>query len=192
MNVKVYDNRIIAPCKCGTRYLDKIWDEWEDTSELTIFVDEKKWKSFSGYFIYRPPMEWFVSALHTEIINRKDTESVDDILDRFLSPKGTTHWADKTLKGMWELISSNRRIKPIPLSQLSVLVRKLGITPPKYDAKEYDFHYLEERWIPKETIIKDIERDYPIEWEWLMSCIEEEEVYYNKIANNEWKEINII
>jgi hypothetical protein len=51
---------------------------------------------------------------------------------------------------------------------------------------------LDKIWIPKETILKDIQRDYEIEWEWLMSCVEEEEIYYNKIVNNEFEEFKLI
>lgn len=191
MNVKVYGNKIIAPCKCGTRYLDKLWDTYEDSSELTIYT-EARWRYFNGYFIYRHPKEWLESALHTEILGRMDTESIDDIINHFLSPKGTTHWADKTFKGMWEFLSLNRKVKAIPLTQLTKLVRTLGFEPPKYAKEDYDFHYLDKVWIPKETVLKDIQRDYEIEWEWLMSCIEEEEIYYNKIVNNEFEEYKLI
>lgn len=187
MNVKVYGGKVIAPCKCGTRYLDKIWRDYENTSERDIFT-KSKWKYFEGYWIYRPPMEHLISALHTEIIDRRDDESVDDILDRFLSPKGTTHWSDGLYRGMWEFISRNRKVKPIPLSQLTTLVKKIGWEVPKYDSKDYDFKHLGDKWLSKETVIKDIQRDYEIEWEWLSSCIDEEEKYWNKMVNGEWKE----
>jgi hypothetical protein len=68
----------------------------------------------------------------------------------------------------------------------------LGLETPKYDKGDYDFKYLNDKWISKETVLKDIERDYEIEWEWLMSCVEEEELYYNKIVNGEWEEIKLI
>lgn len=190
MNVKVYGGKIIAPCKCGTRYLDKIWDEYENTSEMYIF-ELPKWKGFNGYWIHRPPMEHLISALHTEIIDRRDDESIDDIIDGFLSKKGTTHWSDGLYKGLWEFISYNRKVKPIPLSQLTKLVRSLGIEPPHYDSKEYEFNHID-RWVSKETVIKDIQRDYEVEWEWLTSCIEEEEKYYEMILNGEWKEMKFI
>lgn len=191
MNVKVYGEKIIAPCKCGTRYLDKIFPTYENTSELDIYRHHK-WKGFNGYFIYRPPMEWLESALHTEIINRGEGETIDDILDRFLHPYGTTHWADKTFQRGWDWLSRNRKVKPIPLSQLSTLLKKLGYTIPPYDKTEFEFHHLGKNWLSKETVLKDIQRDYEMEWEWLTSCIEEEKIYYNKIVNGEWKDIKLI
>jgi hypothetical protein len=186
MNVKVYGNKIIAPCKCGTRYLDKIWNVYEDISEMTIFRNPK-WKRFEGYYIYRPPMEHLVSALHTEIITREDWQSVDDIIDLFLRPIGTTHWSPYMYKGLWEYISANKRVKGIPLSQLTTLVKKLGMDAPKWDKSEYEFRHLDDKWLSKETVLKDIQRDYEIEWEWLVSCVEEDGVYYDKIVNCEWK-----
>ena len=191
MNLKVYDNKIIAPCKCGTRYLDKIWREYEDSSELTIFGNSK-WKKFEGYYIFRPPMEHLVSALHTEILGREDYESVDDIIDRFLSKKGTTHWSGNMYKGLWEYCSYNKKVKPIPLSQLTKLVKSLGIEPPKYDKTDYEFRHLDTKWVSKETIVKDIQRDYEIEWEWLTKLVEDDEIYYEKIVNGEWKTFNLL
>ena len=191
MNVKVYDSGIIAPCKCGTRFLDSVCNLVEDTSEGDIF-GKPQWKGFAGWIIYREPFEWMVSALHTEILNRMEGEIVEDILERFLRDGGTTHYCDTTLKRMWEWLSMNRKCKGIPLSQLSKLLRTLGIETEKWNEKYWDFHHLDDKWMSKEDMIKGIERDYPIEWEWLNAAVKDEEVYWNRIVNREWKEIKLI
>jgi hypothetical protein len=121
-----------------------------------------------------------------------EEESVEDILERFLRDGGTTHYCDTMFKRMWEWLSMNRKCKGIPLSQLSKLLRTLGIETEKWNEKDWDFHHLDDKWISKEDMSKGIERDYPIEWEWLNAAVKDEEVYWNRIVNREWKEIKLI
>ena len=191
MNVKVYDSGIIAPCKCGTRFLDSVCNLVEDTSEGDIF-GKPQWKGFAGYIIYREPFEWMVSALHTEILNRMEGESVEDILERFLREDGTTHYHDTTLKRMWEWLSMNRKCKAVPLYQLSKLLRTMGIVIQRSVQEDWEFRHLNDKWVSKEDVVKGIQRDYPIEWEWLNAAVKNEEVYWNRIVNGEWKEIKLI
>ena len=192
MNVNVYNSVIIAPCKCGTRFLDSICNSVEYTSERDIFKNVK-WKGFAGYIIYREPYDWMVSALHTEIVNRKEHEGIGDILERFLREGGTTHYSDTIFKQMWEWLSTNRKCKGIPLSQLSKLLRTLGIESSEaWKNEDWSFLHVGHAWISKEDIVKEIQRDYPIEWEWLNAIVKDEKVYWNRIVNWEWKEIKLL
>ena len=190
MNVKVYDCGIIAPCKCGTRFLDSTCNLIKDTSEGDIFRN-REWKEFRGYIIYREPYEWLTSALHTEIVNRKEGESIGDILDRFLREGGTTHWTDTIFKRMWEYLSKNKKCKGVPLNQLSKLLRTLNIETEKWNPSDWNFNHLK-NWVSIEQLVEELQMNHPIEWEWLMECVKDEENYYNKIVNGEWKEIKLI
>lgn len=192
VNVKVYDIGIIAPCKCGTRFLDSVCTLTHDISETSIFKN-REWKGFAGWIIYREPYEWMVSALHTEILNRKEWEGVEDILERFLREGGTTHYSDTTFKRMWEWLSMNRKCKGVPLSQLSKLLRTLGVEASEvWREMDWEFRHLDKKWMSKEDVVRMIQKGYPIEWEWLLTCVKDEEVYWNRIVNGEWKEIKLI
>jgi hypothetical protein len=185
MGYKLYDNTIIAPLKCGTRYLDKIFDDSkkEELNMYTIF-DLSKFRSSKYYFLYREPYEWLVTALHTEIVNGR-IDDIGSIIELFTNPFGSTHWRPNILKNLYLRFMSNnphQSINAINLINLTECLRNIGYTPPTFDANEYKFYHLK-HWVSKEDIIDIIKKDYPNEWDYLMDCIKSEQHYYALIES---------
>jgi hypothetical protein len=62
MVIRIYNDTIIAPAKCGTRYLNKIWKYTEfKHMQYSRFPKVK-------YIVLRKPLSHLITAIHTETI----------------------------------------------------------------------------------------------------------------------------
>ena len=169
MYFKIYNNEtILAPSKCGTRFLDKTFPNDSEGIDIRK-LDIPLWMRLPNLktIIVREPLQHLESAVHTEILTRyyndeeRDTTQpldVDIIINRFCyNWKGelyqkentrpskryfleTTLWAYNLYEIMYKIwVRNPRSIDVISLKELSSYLNTIGIEIPKYDNKNYDF-----------------------------------------------------
>ena len=187
MNLKIYDNKIAAPVKHGTRFLDKIFDIWTDTHAKTIYNDymHESFVNKEIWFIYRDPMEHLVSALQTEIINNGVSDlTISDVISNFIRIEGTSHWDRDILKELYYVWNRvyDKGFNVVELKELSNLLIELGYNVPEFDYQEFQFQHLH-NWISKEDVVLLVKTNFPKEWEYLMSIVESENQFYYKLIN---------
>ena len=80
MHIKVYESSIMAPVKCGTRYLTH--NNLKETHSISVFDLGKRFQ-IKGlkWMIVRNPIEGFISALHTDILHIVNTLSTPSGFD---------------------------------------------------------------------------------------------------------------
>jgi hypothetical protein len=187
MNLNIYDNKIFAPLKHGTRFLSKIFPTYVHANTSNVYREYLVSPPKNPIWcIYRDPMEHLVSALHSEIITM-DTYgdlTISDVMNKFTQLEGTMHWNTDILKDLyytWDKVHKNG-FNIVELKELSNLLIELGYNVPEYDYEEFQFHHLK-GWVSKEDIVLMVQMDFPKEWEYLMSIVESENEFYYKLNN---------
>jgi len=184
MVIKVYNNTIMAPVKCGSRFLDKVW---EDERVEFIHYEFLKFPKVK-YVVIRDPLSHLVSALHTETVGYiNEFGRKDDFyhqLNDFISDGGATHWCVPFYEYLYYY--KNRYgddIKVIKLENLTDLLRSVGhdleYVPEEYHFKKY------EKWWTKDELFKILTEMYPKEIEWLLDKVNIQNKFYQKLINNE-------
>lgn len=200
MNYKLFnDDSILAPLKCGTRYLEKIFGE--PSSQISSHaIGGKLFIENLQTIVVRQPFEHLSSALHTEILGSIQTNGetdIKDILDEFLSfdplNKQNTHWDKNMYKNLYWYWRRNReRTDVIDLKNLSSYLKGLKIKKiQNYDSNEYNFNHYK-FWCSKEDLMLFIKTNYKKEWENLMEQVDNSNVFYNHLINKEVIEIKLI
>ena len=184
MDIKIDNNLILAPVKCGTRYLDKIWEDKMKYFTHSQFLNFPNVK----YIIVRPPIEHLITALHTETLRYlNETDKVDDFyyqLTNFMSPNGATHWCVPFYEYLYYYRNRyGQDIEVVNLENLTNLLEGLGHSV-KYNAEEYHFKKYE-KWWSKEELFEIVKKLHPKEVNWLLEKVDEQNVYYEKLLNNE-------
>lgn len=184
MTIFRIDNKILAPLKCGTRYLRTLGLPFD-----TIDMNTNDWNSMPNIdwqmIVIRNPIEHLKSALQTELLNLYNGHrlwegmTTKSVLDRFLSDGGCDHWNGVMYKKLYELwIHKNKSIKIIDLKDLSYFISTMGYYKP-YDKQKFDFTN-RSVWYSKETIIEMLEKNYSKQYEALINLMESDAIYYNK------------
>ena len=200
MDIKIYNNTIMAPVKCGTRYLDKIWEAQKLYHTKTLTFPKVK------YIIIRDPLSHLISALHTEIVEfiNKYGKSDDYYykLKNFISPDGTNHWCVSFYEYLYYYRNKHGNdIQVVKLENLTQLLKNLGYnytintnveknkwinfsrniyyTPEEYNFNDY------KTWMPKEELFEMLKVIHSSEINWLIDKVEIQNIYYNKLINNE-------
>jgi hypothetical protein len=200
MNYKLFnDDSILAPLKCGTRYLEKVFGE--PSSQISSHaIGGKLFIENLQTIVVRQPFEHLSSALHTEILGSIQTNEetdIKDILDEFLSfdplNKQNTHWDKNMYKNLYWYWRRNReRTDVIDLKDLSSYLTRLKIKKiENYDSNEYNFNHYK-FWCSKEDLMLFIKTNYKKEWENLMEQVDNSNVFYNHLINKEVIEIKLI
>jgi hypothetical protein len=204
MNFKLYDNKLLVPMKCGTRYLDLIFKNNQVAFDL-IELKRSLFLPNITDIIIRPPMEHLVSALHTEILtaynntnqNKDIPVDVSSIINEFCMYEKTdlqnTHWRYDTYEALYWLWRRNKNnINIIELKDLSLYLEKLNIKKlPKYNLKDYDFHN-QTNWCSKDELMLFIKTNYPEHWDNLMTQVKNADVFYNCLINKHLIEIKLL
>ena len=205
MTIKTYNNEtILAPLKCGTRFMDAIFkakDTGYSIHELkrTLFLPKVQ------AMIIRPPMEHIVSALHTEIINvYNNTEINTDepvdilaILDSFIwkgpqQMQQNTHWHRDLYEVLyWSWRRNRNNIKIVELKDLSTYLKSIGIKSPKHKKEDYNFSHFK-NYCDVDEMVVFITNAYPDEWKNILRQIEHANVFYNYLINKEVFDIKIL
>lgn len=178
MDIKLFDNRILAPSKCGTRYLRKVYSD----KRFDINVDNI---NNITHIIVRNPYEHFESALHTEYINYKTTndtmDGVHHIMDGVITSNGIGHWHPQLYRFLYSIFNKNKSIKVIDLSKLSSFLKSEGYDM-MYDKSEYDWSSFS-HWKSKEEVISDLKIEFKNEFKIIEDKLQSELIYYNKLVN---------
>jgi hypothetical protein len=205
MHIKLYNSgTLLAPLKCGTRYLDKIFKDDVKGFDIIEFKRNLFLPNVTNIVI-RPPFEHLSSALHTAILTfYNDTErdisipiDLNPIINEFCMYKqtdlGNTHWRYdiyETLYWVWRRNKNNINI--IELKDLSLYLKKLKIKDlTKYDLKDYDFHTYHS-WCTKDELMLFIKTNYPDQWSNLIEQVKTAEIFYNALINKELIEIKLM
>lgn len=173
---------IIAPLKCGTRWLENETNpiKIEELSGLHKIKNLTK----DTYFLYRDGKEHLLSALKTEIRGAIEFNNgdVNQIISSFLN--GTaTHWSPIIFEFMY--IYWNRiEFKVIELNHLSNLFP--GIP---YDSNNYNMNYYHKS---NDDISKILEMISKKDLDILYDLIEKYKPYLTKILNGEHGPIKFI
>jgi hypothetical protein len=200
MILKLYNDRtILAPLKCGSRYLEKVFGKADEEIGL---LDLNKKLHIEGLtlIVLRSPIEHLASALHTEILSAYGTsKTIDEVLDTFLISNEnrfwqSTHWNQRLYSEIYWYWRRNRNYVTIrQLKNLSSYIEDLGIPNiPEYDSSEYDFHGSYKYWCSKEDMMFFIKNNYETHWNNLMNQIAVSDIYWNHIMNREVIEIQLI
>lgn len=197
MTLKTYYNEtILAPLKCGTRFMDKVFPNGTGGYEIkelkrTLFFPKLK------TIIIRPPMEHIHSAIHTEIINAYNNTEVNPdnpvdikgIIDTFVyngpHQSQNTHWHRdlyETLYWTWRRNKNN--IKIIELNNLSSYLKSIGIKIPKHKKEDYNFSNFK-NYCEVDELMMFIMNAYPNEYKNMLSQIENATIFYNHLINKE-------
>ena len=193
------DNTILAPLKCGTRYLEKVFGE--PTSEIACYnLKTNLFMPTLKTIVIRPPLEHLISALHTEILgflqNNKDGD-IKEMLNTFVSfdPKNwqNAHWDKNVYSDLYWYWRRNRNyVNVIELNNLTSHLKELKIKKlPKYDSKEYDFNQYD-YWCSKDDLMLFIKTNYKKEWDNLMEQVGVSTIFYDYLINKEVIEIKLI
>ena len=184
MVIKIYNNIIMAPVKCGSRYLDKVWE-----SERTEYIHYQYLKFPKvKYIVIREPMSHLITALHTETVGFiNEFGRRDDFyhqLNDFISVDGATHWCVPFYEYLYYYRNKyGEDIEVVKLENLTGLLKNLGhniqYVPEEYHFKKY------EKWWSKEDLFKMLKEMYPKEINWLIDKVETQKIYYEKLLNNE-------
>lgn len=194
MNYKIFDDRIIVPCKCGTRYCEKIFPTYEDSSNSTIYRHTKfKYKEY--WYVYREPISHLYSALQTEMLsvwNGVEDVSMESLLDRFCQQGGTTHWSHNVCKKLHYHYSRNSKfVRLVELPELTPTLESLGYEVVNFNETDYDFKYYH-IWYSKEECVQWVKDNFPEHWELLFASATEDVIYYEKLKKREKLSFNFI
>jgi hypothetical protein len=187
MVIRIYNDTIIAPAKCGTRYLNKIWKYTEFKHMQYLRFPKVK------YIVLRKPLSHLITAIHTEtieFINEFDNKfgkidySYTNLLNKFTRPTGTTHWCFNFYEYLYYYRNKyGNDIQIVKLENLTELLKNLGYNN-EYTPEEYNFNDYK-TWMPKEELFQMLTDMYLNEINSLFDKIEIQNIYYNKLINNE-------
>lgn len=168
-----YNNgTIFAPHKCGTKYLNKIFncpkhDNVFNLNDLYLF--DFKW------LIVRDPYEHLLSALTSVYNNRQLLITLDELMIKFINGMDI-HWMPDFYKIILSY-SENHFLTLVRLSDLTFFIEhELKLIAPKFLANTYGTQILRSS---KDELINKIKTEYPSEWDTLMKLVDVERTYYN-------------
>lgn len=175
MDIKLFDNRILAPSKCGTRYLRKFFSD----KRFNINVDSI---NNISHIIIRNPYEHFESAIHTEYLNYVgEPENLHHIINGIVDKNGIGHWHPNTYQFLYSVFCKNNTIEVIQLDKLSLFLESMGYVHP-YNKEEYDWSSLP-NWKPKEILLKELKLLFKKEFELIDKKLEIEFEFYTKLSS---------
>lgn len=178
MDIKLFDNRILAPSKCGTRYLRKVY------SDIRFDLNKCNVNTIT-HIVVRNPYEHFESAIHTEYLNYKNTynstEHINHIICGAISKNGIGHWHPNTYQFLYSIFIKNPKIQIIDLINLSTFLNSEGHSI-VYDKSEYDWSDLDV-WESKDDILQKLKINFKSEFEIIDKKLKLEFDYYTKLLN---------
>jgi len=183
----IYNNNILAHSKCGTKYLDELFNiPWEKSGEHNIkSPSELLDVDFNiKYIIIRNPKEHFLSALDTLINNEIYVKSIHKVHDDYISNSMNIlyndldhHWCPNYYKYIY-MLCNNKKITLVHLNDLSNFVEiELKISKIEYTnihgGRKESFEELENKC--KKANLKL--------WNVIDKTLEDEMYFYNKLLN---------
>ena len=197
------DYKILAPLKCGSRYLEKYLGK-PTTIESNVFKSKLIVEGVKKIVI-RSPMEHLISALHTAILGEiednyktgKDIPHEKVFMKYLLQFKGwdtnssNAHWSKSTYEEIYFYWRRNREyVDILHLSELTYFLKDEGINVLRHNPKDYNFNQYK-YWCSKEDLMFFLMDNYKSEWKYLQLQIDESNVWYNHLMNKEVIEIDM-
>lgn len=177
MDIKLFDDRILAPSKCGTRHLRKVFND----KRFDINMDGVDKLT---HIIIRNPYDHFESAIHTEYLNYTNSpEYLHHIINGAISKNGIGHWHPNTYQFLYSIFLKNTSIQSIDLTKLSLFLESIGYGQP-YNKTDYDWSSLP-NWKSKEVLIRELKSMFKNEFRLIEKKIEIEFGFYMKLLNHE-------
>jgi hypothetical protein len=184
IRINIYNNSILASAKCGSRFLDSIWDD-----KISFFTNElSTYNNLSVQFIIvRNPYEHLKAALHTDFIhvlnNEWENVTEQDIISNYSSSNGYHYQTNlyQLIHEFW--VNNNKTAKIIELKDLTQFVDSYNIEY-NYDEKDYNWKPLFNIWKTKEEIIEYVKEKYPTEYSIIIDKTEQDMQYYLKLLQN--------
>ena len=173
----------MSPAKCGSRFLDSIWDNKKRLLPQELLKELPK----VDYIVIRNPYEHLISALHTDLLHvwnkQWEGQTEKDIIRGYSTEEGGSHYwmyLYKTIYEYWEV--TNKSAKIIPLHQLNNLIDDMGIEY-SYEEDSYNWQGYFEIYKSKSDVIKYVIDTYPKEYELMMNGALLEQQYYHKFID---------
>jgi len=186
MKLKIYENSIVAPLKCGTRFLDSIWKPFliNETNLYSHCLNNK-----IKYIVVRSPLEHFKSAIQTETIgmlkecrkgNRFD-DFKNTYIDSLSSNKNTRHWSNTLYEIILKIKEENTsNIQIIKLENLSDFINnRLGFNIP-YKKETYNF-INDKYFIEREELFNFYKNQSPEKFNILLEMVANQTKIYEKL-----------
>lgn len=196
MRLKTYNNgKILAPLKCGTRFLDETFGgHKEDIGLEDLMLNQSILKNIE-LIVIREPLKHIESVLHTEILGKwrlssePSLKDVEKIMESFMYKQndgieGGTHYSSHLYLHLYYYWKRNKnKIKVIHLNELSSYLKSKGFDLPEYAPNKYDFNNYE-HWYSKEDLMLSIKSNYPVIWDNYMLQVKESQLYYDSLISN--------
>lgn len=182
---KIYHD-IIAPNKCGTRYLrEYILSNMGNDYNTPIDIEHIWDFPNLNWIVIRHPEEYLKSALKTDLLGNWNKSNLSElsVINEYID-KGTNHYYNNLYKVLYSyaLKYKNKFVFLKDLSDfcLSKFPNKANY---KYDSSKYEFIW-ENIYMDTETIIDYVKEIYPSQWEIIQLNLKKEIFFYNKIIEN--------
>ena len=177
--LNVYGDFIMCSGKCGSRYLNSIFQ-----NDLTIgAIELPKQTLKTEYIVVREPYGHLITALHTDLLhiwNDYWPGMTEQEIIKNISTNGSGHYSLNLYRWIYEYWKNTDRFaKIIDLSELTSLVKEKGYDVP-YNKNEYDWNYFDV-WKTKEEVEEYVSKTYPNEYQIMMERLESEKEYYKKL-----------
>lgn len=190
MKLKIYENNIVAPLKCGTRFLDSIWKP--------LLIHENDLYSYClnneiKYIILRPPIEHFKAAIQTETVGMLKQYKIGDRFDDFRKTyidnlaknKNTRHWSNTFYELILKIKEKNiKNINIIKLENLSNFVNnKLGYEI-SYKRESYNF-VNDVDFIDREEVFNFYKTQSPDSFKKILELVDAQTQIYESLILND-------
>ena len=172
--IEINDLKIVAPLKCGTRWLL----ERSDNSSFIYINYLKEETDSETIFLYREPNDHLISALHTDYIhvNKYDlNKTLDDLLN-YKSP----HWRGDIYENVHRAWTYNK-FKMVNYLDISKLIDDYN-----FDKNMYDFS-TEPYFLTKQMVLDLVPNDIKEE---LFKMVDSNDYWLKQILENNDKIIS--
>lgn len=214
MTLKVWDNKIMTPLKCGSTFLTSIYGDPNYTSYVDIELCKYLRVEKVDTIVVRNPTMHLKAAIHQELLGKINNENIEDLsasgLEEYILEyikkddagrwMGTTHWSPYLYKNLYYYWKRNKIYTTIvELDNLTeYLSEKLDMElfhnrddygyqtnlPNENNKKNNISNAKNSYWIERDELMDFIQENFKIEYSVLMSNASKEEVYYNLLIEN--------
>ncbi len=175
MDIKLFDGRILAPSKCGTRHLRKVFND------IRFDINVHQINSIS-HIVIRNPYEHFESAIHTEYSNYEGPiDNSHHIIYGAISENGIGHWNPNIYKFLYSVFLKNPKIEIIQLNELSIFLESIGHNV-EFKKTDYDWSSLPNSK-PKEVLINELKLAFKNEFDLIQTKLEIEFEFYTRLSS---------
>jgi hypothetical protein len=188
MTLNVFNKQILTPPKCGSRFLDKVYDVNREYINLFDII-ENPLTSEVKWLVLRTPMDLLISALHTEFLggwNRKGNSLKEkELLNNIMNIYSHSHWHCELFKNLYLFgVSLSTPPTIVMLHHLNdFLTKEMSIEElPIFDKTEYNFSN-DSIWLSKSKIKLYLSKTYPEQWIKINTLLKTDELFWYKIQN---------